>query len=55
MKISATDKELPEEVYCEAIEAICAMTKMFLHHVERWIFTKDRPDLGGNPGSSVAS
>jgi hypothetical protein len=45
IKVSATDKELPEKVYCEVIEAFCAATEMFLHYVEGWIFTKDNPDL----------
>jgi|SRR5271166_1571548 len=41
IKVSATDKELSEKVYCEVIEAFCAATEMFLYYVEGWIFTKD--------------
>lgn len=45
IKVSAIDKELPDKVYCEVIEAFCAATDMFLHYVEGWIFTKDNPDV----------
>jgi hypothetical protein len=45
IKVSATDKELSEKVYCEVIEAFCAATEMFLHYVEGWVCTKDNPDL----------
>jgi hypothetical protein len=45
IKVSATDKELSEKVYCEVIEAFCAATEMFLHYVEGWVFTKENPDV----------
>ena len=45
IKVSATDKELSEKVYCEVIETFCAATEMFLYYVKGWIFTKDNPNL----------
>jgi len=52
IKVSATDKELSEKVYCEVIEAFCAATEMFLYYVEGWIFTKDNPDLVVQQGTA---
>jgi hypothetical protein len=44
IKMSAEDKELPEQTYVEAVEAFCSATKVFHHYVEGWIVTKDNPE-----------
>jgi len=45
IKISAKDKELPERIYFEAVEAFIATTDIFLRYLKGWILTKDNPDL----------
>jgi len=44
-KISATDHDLPEQIYIEAVEAFCAATEILLKYVEGWAFTKANPEL----------
>ena len=45
IKMSAEDRELPEQTYVEAMEAFCAATKVFHHYVEGWVATKENPEV----------
>ncbi len=48
IKISPSDKELPESLYIEAVDAFNAATRLFLFYVRSWTVTKDNPDLFDN-------
>jgi hypothetical protein len=45
VKISDLDKELPDWIYLEAIEAFLQTTRLFLKYLEGWIFTKANPEI----------
>ena len=45
IKIGATDKELPDETYLEAIEAFRHTTQILARYIDGWIFTKNNPEL----------
>jgi hypothetical protein len=44
-KIAAEDKDLPEWLYIETIDAFSASTEILLRYVHGWAFTKDNPDV----------
>lgn len=44
LKISEIDKELPDEIYIEAIDAFEAVTGVLLKYVGGWSFTKANPE-----------
>lgn len=44
MKMSAVDKDLPDAIYLEAIEAFYHATGILLSYIKGWVFTKDNPD-----------
>ena len=44
LKISDVDRELPEELYAEAILAFGEATKILLKYIDGWIYTKANPE-----------
>jgi hypothetical protein len=44
-KIAAEDKDLPESLYVETVDAFSASTEILLRYVRGWAFTKDNPDV----------
>jgi hypothetical protein len=45
MKLSAMDKDLPDDLYTEAIEAFIESINVLLRYVDGWIFTKNNPQV----------
>lgn len=44
-KISSMDKDLPDEIYIEALDAFTATTDIILEYVHGWVLTKANPEL----------
>ena len=44
IKIGAVDKDLPESVYLEAIEAFRHSTEILARYIDGWVFAKDNPE-----------
>lgn len=44
-KIAAKDKQIPCELYFEAIDAFSAATHILFDYVKGWIFTKNNPEI----------
>lgn len=45
VKLSPMDKDLPDDLYTEAIEAFIESIKVLLKYVDGWIFTKNNPQV----------
>jgi len=45
VKLSPMDKDLPDVLYTEAIEAFIESIKVLLKYVDGWIFTKNNPQV----------
>ncbi len=45
IKIGATDKELPEQTYLDAIHAFRKSTRILARYIDGWIFTKSNPEM----------
>jgi hypothetical protein len=45
LKLSPKDKDLPDDLYTEAIEAFIESIKVLLKYVDGWIFTKINPQV----------
>jgi hypothetical protein len=50
IRISGRDKELPEHIYLDAVEAFIAATDIFLRYLNGWIVTKASPELLSKKG-----
>ncbi|WP_374566628.1 hypothetical protein [Nitrosomonas sp.] len=45
VKLSPKDRDLPDTLYTEAIEAFIESIKLLLKYIDGWIFTKNNPQL----------
>jgi hypothetical protein len=45
VKIGSGDKDLPDWLYTETVDAFSASTDILLRYVHGWAFTKDNPEL----------
>jgi hypothetical protein len=45
VKLSPKDRDLPDELYVEAIEAFIESINILLKYIDGWIFTKANPEL----------
>jgi len=53
VKLSPKDKDLPDDLYVEAIEAFIESINVLLKYVDGWIFTKDNPELVAEARASI--
>lgn len=44
VKLSPEDRDLPDELYIEAIEAFIESINILLKYIDGWIFTKENPE-----------
>ncbi len=44
MKVSDIDRDLPDDLYIEAIEAFCESIHILFRYVDGWIHTKENPE-----------
>ena len=45
VKLSPKDRDLPDELYIETIEAFIESIKILLKYIDGWIFTKENPGI----------
>lgn len=45
IKVAEMDRDLPDELYTEAIEAFFESIQILFKYVDGWIFTKENPEL----------